>query len=344
MKAFLRLFEDSWDCKVHTSLFPNEIGIDAFEVLCRESVLEPAGRAENYPCPGGGRECPRVIVSMPRNKVTPFLALCGDRRSCVSQPLREDEVQLHGLNRRRWVDVLRKLYALEGSVSYDVPGFFGLWALGRRHGTDVFLAEKPDGCDLLKFLVGRDTMARPTRLLVPTAKRIDAFLAQRYGVGARTQVAFLEDDLAIRNGEIVRTTPEPSVAPTTAPQAVQTLRLPSGTAWSEVRLHRIDGHTLSVRAAGFHKRVTYIDLGMASGKNREPTKQWEFLMALCDDGGALRWRGDAEAVRRQVSSLRTKLREAFGLDDDPFEPYAKGRGQGWRPRFRAFASDTDDAS
>ena len=66
MKRFLRLFEDSWDCKLHTHLYASAIGDEAFELLCRESVLERAGQADTYPCPSGGKSCPRVIVPVPR--------------------------------------------------------------------------------------------------------------------------------------------------------------------------------------------------------------------------------------------------------------------------------------
>jgi hypothetical protein len=92
---------------------------------------------------------------------------------------------------------------------------------------------------------------------------------------------------------------------------------------------------VSVRARGVHKRLSYVDLGMASEKNREPTRAWELLMAVCEGGGTLRWHGDAAAVKRQVSTLRAQLKEAFGLEDDPFAPYTKG---GWRSQFAAHAS------
>ncbi len=145
MKRFLRLFEDSWDCKIHTHLYPNAIGAEAFELLCREGVLAPAGQADTYPCPSGGRDCPRVIVPVPRNKERPFLAVCGDRRSCVSVPLIAEQTFVHSLNRRRWVDLLRSLYGLEGPVSYDIPANFGLWSIGQTKGRDVFLSNPAAG-------------------------------------------------------------------------------------------------------------------------------------------------------------------------------------------------------
>ncbi len=325
MRRFLRLFEDSWDCKLHTHLFPDAIGEDAFAFLCEEGVLEPAGRGDTYPCPKSGRSCPRVVVPVPRNKAHPFLAVCGDRRGCVSVPLTEAQTELHALNRRAWVALLRRVYGLDGAISYDVPGMFGLWAIGQVRGRDVFLAEKPDGHDLLQFVLTREAMPRPARVLVPTGQRVDSFLLQRCGAGKHVELVVLEDDLALADGELtarrIDSAADEQRTPTTRSHA---LTLPPGTTWRDLRIYRVDGHTVSVRGAGMHKRLTYVDLGMASEKNREPTKAWELFMALCDGGGTLRWRGDAVTVKRQVSTLRTQLKEAFGLQDDPFAPYAKG--------------------
>lgn len=342
MRRFLRLFEDSWDCRLHTHLYPGAVGDDAFVLLCREGVLQAAGQAESYPCPGSGRRCPRVIVPVPRNKTKPFLAVCGDRRGCISLPLTDEQTQLHSLNRRAWVALLRSAYALEGPIAYDVPSAFGLWSIGHTRAHDVFLAEKPDGHDLLQFVLTRETMPRRTRVLVPTATRVDPFLIQRCRRGRHVEIAILEDDLEIEHGELVVRSHIANVEPESEPTRVvrpRAFTLPPGTTWRDLRVYRVDGHTVSVRGGGMHKRFTYVDLGMASEKNREPTKAWELLMALCEGGGTLRWRGDAVAVKRQVSTLRSQLREAFGLEDDPFAPYAKG---GWRSQFAAYPSPDED--
>lgn len=341
MRRFLRLFEDSWDCKLHTHLFPDAIGEDAFALLCREGVLEPAGQAETYPCPGSGGSCPRVIVPVPRNKTTPFLAVCGDRRSCVSVPLTEEQTQLHALNRRAWVALLRRVYGLDGAIAYDVPGAFGLWAIGRTHGRDVFLSEKPDAHDLLQFVLAREALPRATQVLLPTSARLDAFVAQRCSAAAsRARITLLEDELMLTDGQLALTTvAEPPIARVVEPTRSAAIELPTALSWRDLRVYRVDGHTISIRSGAFHKRLSYIDLGMASANTREPTRAWEMLMALCEGGGTLQWRGDAVTVKKQVSRLRTHLKEAFGLETDPFAPYAPG---GWRSQFAAYPTADDD--
>ena len=53
---------------------------------------------------------------------------------------------------------------------------------------DVFLAEKPDGHDLLQFVLTREAMPRPARVLVPTSQRIDPFLLQRCSPGRHVEL------------------------------------------------------------------------------------------------------------------------------------------------------------
>lgn len=108
---------------------------------------------------------------------------------------------------------------------------------------------------------------------------------------------------------------------------------PSETTWYEVRLRFIDRETLSIRARDVTRIRLYSDMGMASRKNRRPTKQWELLREFARKYGTLTW-GDAGASRsnqKQREELSAKLRAFFRIDGDPIEydPEIKG----WRTRF-----------
>ena len=132
MRRFLRLFEDSWDCKLHTHLFPDAIGEDAFALLCREGVLEPAGHAETYPCPGSGRSCPRVEIGPSRpelggEELFHGLNRPGKPRSFIGDAkdyLLENEKALVGSNNGTPIFVeLPASVVLE--VTYTEPGLQG---------------------------------------------------------------------------------------------------------------------------------------------------------------------------------------------------------------------------
>jgi hypothetical protein len=80
-------------------------------------------------------------------------------------------------------------------------------------------------------------------------------------------------------------------------------------------------------------RRTYGELGLYAKNSREPTKKWKTLLAICAAHGELR-RGPFTgrgAMRQEVHVLRRSLKEAFGLEEDPFHDWENG----WRTRFLA---------
>jgi hypothetical protein len=112
---------------------------------------------------------------------------------------------------------------------------------------------------------------------------------------------------------------------------------PPGIAWSQVTMHLVDGHTLSVAAGAAHGVYHYAQVGLANRKNGRPSVQWELLSAFAAGNGTLTWRSpqaDRRNQKRRELLART-LKRFFRLDDDPFEPY----GNGWRALFQVSGAD-----
>lgn len=106
---------------------------------------------------------------------------------------------------------------------------------------------------------------------------------------------------------------------------------PSGATWSDVLIRFKDGHTVSVAVLGCSGVYGYADLGMCSGKNNAPTKQWELLRTFAEERGVLTWssRKASPRHRKQKQLLGDALRRFFGIEGDPF---AASEG-GWRTKF-----------
>jgi hypothetical protein len=73
---------------------------------------------------------------------------------------------------------------------------------------------------------------------------------------------------------------------------------------------------------------------MADRRSKKPDRQWEFLRSLADEPhGILTW--DSSDAHRKNRAYRDKLskrlREFFGLEDDPI-PYDL-KEKGWRWKF-----------
>jgi hypothetical protein len=80
--------------------------------------------------------------------------------------------------------------------------------------------------------------------------------------------------------------------------------------------------------------VTYIDFGLGS-KTRTPMREWGLLLEICAGHGTFRWKryGTINNAKQRVFVLRRKLKEAFGLADDPFHKFRVA--DGWKARFFA---------
>lgn len=324
------------------------LGDATLAVLERAGVVARAGIVHTYPCEDHGPGCPRIVRLVPGTRRA--LAVCGrDEPFCSTLRLTEDDVAASRLD----VDALAaKLAALAGVPAAErrtsaAPllslGVLRTW----QPATELLFAPWVSDPAFVGALAERATAERPAVVLVPTLDDVPAWAAAQNDHGTRLAVLALEDVLTIVDDELVLTLPQRRAALALVPPAPATLTplhagLPRPASWPELRLHLVDGHTVSVRVGKTAMRRTYADLGMASAKNREPTKQWQLLVALCEGGGTFRWKdlGTFEVAKRRVARLRDDLQAAFGLEDDPFEPF--DRRHGWKARFVARDLADDD--
>ncbi len=126
---------------------------------------------------------------------------------------------------------------------------------------------------------------------------------------------------------------------------------PPGSTWEHVRIRFRDGHTVSVRCRDVSKVYTYTEMGMADGRNKNPTMQWQLLGAFADEGGKIDWNSPGADRRRkkQVQLLAGHLMEFFGIKEHPFKPIWKGKKSdsdwkciGWEAKFRIFPEAARD--
>jgi hypothetical protein len=110
------------------------------------------------------------------------------------------------------------------------------------------------------------------------------------------------------------------------------------TRWEQIRVGIADGHTVRIEAGGKTVLKTFVDLGFFDGRSSEtvmPVKAWSVFLAVCKDG---RFRpsdygkiGEAMSAKKAIETVRNTLREAFGIEGNPFREYTVR--EGWRARF-----------
>jgi len=195
--------------------------------------------------------------------------------------------------------------------------------------------------------------SRRTLFLLPTARLLTPELRAKHAPGSFLVIDVLEESLTVRDRRLARAhvrapsapdlsllapapTPSPALSPAPAPvPAPSPPVIPGASRWNEIRISLVDATTVRIDLPGVSVRRTYVDLGMAHSKNRQPRRVWELLVELCDSHGiflSTRF-GSADATKKLVSRLGGELAAIFGLSDSAFHPYRPS--EGWQARFQA---------
>ena len=106
-------------------------------------------------------------------------------------------------------------------------------------------------------------------------------------------------------------------------------KLPPDTKWEDITIQFFNGDEAQIRCSGLSRHTNYEDMGfldkrIKSPKTlRKPNKQWLFLKLLSETGGEISWSSPKATPKgkKQKQLLSKKLKECFGLDNDPFYSY-----------------------
>ena len=187
-------------------------------------------------------------------------------------------------------------------------------------------------------------------VLVPTDRALTPELRLRHGSRALVAFVVLSEALGAHGGRVCRIdlpAPMPSPlrartfapplahAPPPPPSALSHALLFEGvTDWGQLTFIKLDNRHILVRLRRRSLTLTAQDLDLVGKRSRQPRKLFEALMAFCENDGCFKgWRfGNAKATKQTLSRLRKKLRQAFGMESDPFYDYQ--RGVGWIARFK----------
>jgi hypothetical protein len=209
MKAFFRLIQRSFDLRRHATLLSREIGAETFDVLIRSGVLEHDDPADWYPCPGlEGDNCPMRVVPNPGHPTHAYIAVCGNSPPrCQDVYLNEEDLVQVRLSQPGTIRMLRSLFKIKGDFTLKDEVFPGVLSLGDTAWSghrDVFLATDAASRAFPSFLtMRRQIRGSSSLILAPSRRWIEKSLIDQHDAGERVEIAFLEDTLSIRNGEVV---------------------------------------------------------------------------------------------------------------------------------------------
>ncbi len=108
---------------------------------------------------------------------------------------------------------------------------------------------------------------------------------------------------------------------------------PAGATWAMLRIRFIDGHRVAAKVGAAAETLNYTQMGMADGRNGNPTKQWELLRVFADGHGTLTWgsKGASRDNQKRRDKLVENLKAFFRIDGEPIRLLSGGKG--WETAF-----------
>lgn len=269
-----------------------------------------------------------------------------DDETHESSPIAREDIVLWKLDAETLLRGVASALGLQGAPASIGMGS-RLWWLGEYVPIEgerfpVYLATTRDANELVKSAgVVSALSRRPFVLATPTRSGASEPL-ERLVEGRDAAWITLEESLTWEGEGVFEPTPALTDllrafvsrhVPLASPQgAGARFPTPAGARWEDVTIRFRDGHTVSVTVLGRSVVLGFADMGMGSGKNNSPTKQWDLLRTFADERGVLTWssRKASPRHRKQKQLLADVLRRFFGIEGDPFVP----EDGGWRARFR----------
>ena len=316
-----------------------------------EPFLKPTGdRASTYPCPEPGNDgCPRgVVIHSPDD----IMAVCRrNPRSCESLKLAPDDIVIYKLDVPRLATHASAFFGLGGEGSPLAVAELGdTYYLGTYRPVaglsfPAYLTiqhDREDFSQTVERLVARD--GRSFILIAPTTDLLEPACAEMMRTRSSLLLGMADFTMADKNGELTAEKPAEELLQSFRDSVINTaatetkngmlfFQTPPDATWSDVEIRFKDGYTVSIQVLDKRAVFNYTQMGMASRKNAEPTRQWKLLQSFAEQHGVLTWdssHADRKNQKRR-ELLARNLQTFFRIEKDPITLTEDGKG--WKVLF-----------
>ncbi|AMN44055.1 hypothetical protein [Rhodoplanes sp. Z2-YC6860] len=281
--------------------------------------------ATEIDCPSpGGIGCPRKVIKLSAGRIR---ATCGNSPAeCDAIDLAAEDVMCLALDRKKLASELCKL--LQISPSRDAEGvLIGTYPVMAGKGIPVgLLIPGPEGAETLPSFT---ELTPPAVLLVPTTTSLSTEANRALKVGGYSLWALNEfvrvnehhRFVSIHDPEILFESLKTALLATHGPKPIGCIwPLPPNTSWEMLAFTFVDEEKLSVRV-GQQTRIFEPDqFGFKDRKTGRYVSAWALLLTMAGSGGKTRpvLEKKRAALEKQKQLLADRLKELFGLDEEPF--------------------------
>lgn len=178
-------------------------------------------------------------------------------------------------------------------------------------------------------------LVSPTHEFCTSACRAILTAGSALFVPLAEMIHFQSDGVPVVNPDIadILDTFHESILPASGSDGVRLFKTPPNADWSDLEIKFVYGDKVSVKVLSETGVFNCAEMGMASKKNGEPTKQWDLLRDFARGRGRLDWDNPAADRKNQKrkENLAKDLRKFFGISGDPFAYLEEIKG--WEARF-----------
>ncbi len=121
------------------------------------------------------------------------------------------------------------------------------------------------------------------------------------------------------------------------------IEVPPGTKWENIQMRFLSRETVEITTPDSRRLCNFAELGFEDRRTSgAPNTAWVFLrqLALAKDNEIKRPVGEPAKVEKAVQALRKRLKDLFGLGDDPLRPYRQVKH--YAPKFKLSFPNPDD--
>ncbi|MBF0296933.1 MAG: hypothetical protein HQL96_17250 [Magnetococcales bacterium] len=297
-------------------------------------LLRPTDRrSANYPCPRpGGMGCPRRVIDQGRDGI---IAVCGDEdgRNCDDMSLHPGDIVVHELHRQGVAILAARALGIKPEFA-PVEGLREIFRVGDFHPIAgmrfpvYLLLAFDDGQRMNAVARLCRTTPVPFILLAPTSRSISSHAMELL---RERQARFhpLADLLIVDDHDRMTSSPTAReviaafraiVLPEPEPdEPMVRFPTPPDASWSDLRICVLDGHRVTLTCKGMSETVNFSTMGMENKRSREPSVQWNLLLAFAQNHGKITWRSSdaTQKIPQQVRRLNDDLERFFGLAGRP---------------------------
>lgn len=306
-------------------------------------------QASAIPCNGRAGCYMNVVQHGPSD----IVGICtSDTKQCERRTLKKSELALYRIDHKKLATKVAE--AIGFTEQHEkITGYTALWRFGvlnpqaeRSFPVYCFLGQTSSQLDKI---VNQLCMGEQTFLLIAATSSLISTASSDASSRHKSKLIGIDDVLGVdaagkviakESAQTIVSNWLETVLPKSAkPGSEYQFPTPAGATWEQFVFEFTATEMLLVSCGQIQERLEPEHLKMKNQNSGKPTLQWTLLRSLATTGGSISWQDQdaTDRVKKQKQELANKLKQTFGLSEDPV-PWNEGE-KAYKAKFVVKAAD-----